>query len=648
MAKNFMFASRLLPVALILLGLAVPARALEVKSPDGKLTLTFEVKDFESAKNCPVYRVDYQGKPLIVDSRLGLAIKGAPLADGLSIAKETPSSQDTSWKPVYGERESIPDRYNQVVVELKETKSPNRLLQITFRAYDEGVAFCYTIPKQAGMDSVAIARENSEFRFVEDYPAWATNMAQGIYKKVPISKILPGCERPLVIELAENRYVALGEARLVDFARMKFEVLKGAPHSLVSRLDGPVVSALPLTSPWRFIMAAESPGQLLENNFLVLNLNDPCAIKDTSWIKPGKVIRDMSLSTQGGKACVDFAVKHNIQYVDFSLWCGPRWEAETDPTRVDPRRDLDLNAVIQYGKERGIGVILYVDKGLEEKLDVIQPMYHQWGVKGMKYGFVRFGSQEATAWLHQAIRKAADNQLVLDIHDEYRVTGYTRTYPNLMTSEGINGDESKPPMDQTLDIVFTRMIAGSGDTTICYFDKRVDKIWSHAYQLAKAVCIYSPLEYVYWYDRPKDSPRKAVVLSKRPTQANVVDVISEVPELEFFDQAPSVWDEKKVVQGKIGEYAVIARRSGANWFVGCMNANQPRTLDVPLSFLEKGKQYVANIYTDDPAVPTRTHVKIERFMVNNDTVLKAVLSGKNGEAIRIVPAGGNENYPSYR
>ncbi|MBN2290775.1 MAG: glycoside hydrolase family 97 catalytic domain-containing protein, partial [Pirellulales bacterium] len=408
---------------------------------------------------------------------------------------------------------------------------------------------------------------------------------------------------------------------------------------LLSDLSSSVSSRLPLTTPWRVVMTADSPGQLLENNDILLNLNDPCAIEDTSWIKPGKVLREVTLSTIGGKACVDFAVKHNLQYVEYDAgWYGHEYSGDADATTVtvDSKRSpgpLDLPEVIRYAKDRDIGIILYVNRrALERQLDEILPLYEQWGIKGVKYGFVNVGSQCWTSWLHEAVRKAARYRLMVDVHDEYRPTGYSRTYPNLMTQEGIGGDETSPSNEQTLNILFTRMIAGAGDNTICYYAKRVAENATHAYQLAKAVCIYSPWQFLYWYDRPETSPPGKSGAGKTDAR------MGQEPEIEFFDAVPTVWDDTKVLSGKIGCFAVIARRSGKNWFVGCMNAKTPRMLEVPLSFLEKGKKYTAHIYSHDPNVATRTHVKIVRLPVDSTSVLKANLQGNDGQAIRIVPA----------
>jgi alpha-glucosidase len=220
---------------------------------------------------------------------------------------------------------------------------------------------------------------------------------------------------------------------------------------------------------------------------------------------------------------------------------------------------------------------------------------------------------------------------MVDIHDEYRPTGYSRTYPNLMTQEGIGGDETSPENRQTLTILFTRMLAGAGDNTICYYDARVRRNSSHAYQLAKAVCLYSPWQFLYWYDRPAQSPHEA------GGAGNSQRLIGDEPELEFFDAVPTVWDETRVLKGEIGQLAVIARRRGAEWYVGCMNAEQARTITLPLDFLEAGREYTATVYSDDPTVRTRTQVAVTRRTVDADTVLTISLSLQGGQAMRILP-----------
>jgi alpha-glucosidase len=626
-------------MSLLLCGAGNAVAAGQLASPDDNLRVTYGVKDFATAQGCPFYAVTWRGRAILTDSRLGLKLSDGSLGDGLTIVGEKTTEHDATWKPVCGERATVRDHYRQVVVDLQQTQAPHRRLQITFRAYDEGAAVCYTLPKQPGLERVTIEREGTEFRFPADWPAWVTYMAQGEYARVPVSAIRRGCERPLVLEPADDLCVAVAEARLVDYARMKFAPLKGVPQALVADLAGPVEAVLPLVTPWRVVMVAPNAGRLLENNFLILNLNDPCALADTSWIRPGKVIREVTLTTAGGRACVDFAAARHLEYVEFDAgWYGPEDDWASDATRVnvDPKRSkgpLDLQAVIDYARQRGVGIILYVNhKALEQQLDQVLPLYRRWGVKGIKFGFVNVGSQQWTRWLHDAIRKAAAHQLMVDVHDEYRVTGYSRTYPNLMTAEGIRGDETSPTNATTLAIAFTRMLAGPADNTVCYYDPRVERNACHAYQLAKPVCLFSPWQFLYWYDRPQRSPAKAGGAGGREPR------IGSDPELEFYDHLPTVWDDTRVLEGRIGQYAVIARRRGPEWYVGCMNAGQSRTFNVALSFLDPTQKYIAHRYRHDSELSTRTKVRIERVPVDARTVLTMNVDETGGEAVRIVPA----------
>ncbi len=613
------------------------ANAVELKSPDGQLVIEIEVNEQGGMDHLLTYRAAWKGRSIIAPSQLGLDIDGLRKAEGLRIVDFQTRASDQTWNPVCGERSEVRDHYNEATLTL-QTLASSRTIVVTFRAFNEGFAFRYTLPEQAGLDTVTINRELSEFRFTADHKTWVAYRAQADYQEARISDVKSGCERPLTIQADNDLYLAVGEAALVDYARMKFAPLKNAPFGLASHLDGAVAAKLPLATPWRFVMVASRAGELIENNFLVLNLNEPCAIADTSWIKPGKVIREVTLTTDGGKTLVDFAVEHGMQYIHFDAgWYGHEYDDASDATTVtvDPKRSrgpLALHEVIAYAKEHGIGVILYVNRrALEKQLDEILPLYKSWGIAGVKYGFVNVGSQQWTTWLHDAIRKAADHQLMVDVHDEYRPTGYERTYPNFMTAEGIAGDETSPQNSNTLTILFSRMLCGPADNTVCYYDARVDKNATHAYQLAKAVCIYSPWQYLYWYDRPAAAPsRLGGAGGSRPT-------IGSEPELEFFDVLPTTWDETRVIEAEIGQYAVIARRSGEEWFIGAMNSGQDRTVTVPLDFLAADQHYIAHRYIDDPAIETRTKVRIERTPVHQPSVLRVVMSAQGGQAIRITP-----------
>jgi alpha-glucosidase len=535
----------------------------------------------------------------------------------------------SSWQTVYGERKNIPDRYNEVSFQFKSSDKISQL-KIICRAYNEGFAFQYKIFQKN--KTIVLDNELSQFEFRGNETAWASSFAQSSIIETKINDIKNVVERPLTVRLNEHLFVALGEAALVNFARMK--LASGGNNNLITKLYGKVKGIDSLVSPWRYILAGKNPADLLEKNYLVLNLNEPNQIPDASWIQPGKVLRESTLTTAGAINCIDFAASHGIRYISFDAgWYGKEDSDTSDATKVsiDPARSkgpLDLKKVIAYGKQKNIGVILYVNRrALERQLDTLLPLYQSWGIKGLKFGFVQVGSQQWTNWLHEAVRKAAKYKMVVDIHDEYRPTGYSRTYPNLLTQEGIRGDEESPFTEHTITTLFTRCIAGAADNTNCYFTNQVDKMGSHVAQMAKAVCIYSPLQFLYWYDKPVPDSAKT---------GNEGE-IREVPELAWFNQLPTVWDETKVLEGDMEDFATIVRRSGDDWFLGSLNGTTPRKVNWNCNFLDKGKKYKAVIYTDDSTMNTTTKVKMRTMTIDYHSKISLNVSARNGVAVHIFP-----------
>ncbi|MEM7234641.1 MAG: glycoside hydrolase family 97 N-terminal domain-containing protein [Planctomycetota bacterium] len=605
---------RHLGLALALFTTAIAyAEPHSVTSPNGEFRVSFDV-----AVGRAMYSVHWREKEIIAPSRLGFVTSdGADYTKGYrSIVSYPLVTEHSRWKPVWGERSSVVDHYNTTLLDLNRA-GDDAPLSLEVRAYNEGVAFRDLVGTTPTHRSIRIKTEETEFQLGADHPIWAVYSAQGKYSRVKLSEVRHSVERPCIIEPGDGSYISVAEAALVDYSRMRLRRSKERPHTLVSRLHDEVVSALPLETPWRVVMAADSAGRLLENNHLILNLNQPNAIQDTSWIRPGKVIREVSLSTNGAIACVDFAVKYGLQYIEFDAgWYGPERDAKSDARTVS-RRGLDLQKALKYAKEKGIGVIVYVNRRhLERQLDELLPLYKEWGISGIKFGFVQHGSQKWTAWMHDAIAKCAKYQIMVDVHDEYRMTGWERTYPNFMTAEGIGGDETRPPHRQVLANLFNRMICGPADHTFCYYVGYVDQTSSHASQLAKAVCIFSPWQFLFWYDRPKSA--------------------SDEPELQFFKALPTTWDELRVPISKIGEYAVVARRKGDDWFVGCLNTSQSRSFDIPLDFLSDGATYRAEIYRDDPSARTKTRVGVETREVDANSTFSIRLGTQGGAALRIV------------
>lgn len=629
-------------------------------SPNGKHE--FVVTPAAEDSGIIQFSVIHQGEMLIKPSSLRLLAKEIDFAGKFSVETVKRRSVDRAWTTTLGARSTIPDQYHEMTLTLK---SAHARINLICRAYNEGVAFAYEIPEQGGLRRLRIDDELISYRFAADHNVWSTPKrqrgkltAQGRYRRIPLSQLESGAERPLLIECGEGHVIALAEAALVDYARISFDSDPVAPLAILSSLDGsmdePVqdkvsgalhsersVEAkasveLPFRSPWRVVMMGGSLGELLENNYLVLNLNEPSAIKDTSWITPGKVLRETTLTTKGGLRAIDFVAANGMQYVHFDAgWYGHEMNNESDATTttLDPKRSkgpFDLEAIMAHAQEKDVRVMLYVNRrALEKQLDELLPLYKEWGIAGIKFGFVRVGDQNATAWLHDAVRKAAAYEMVVDVHDEYRPTGYSRTYPNLLTQEGIRGDETTVPNEHTLITMFTRMLAGAADNTVCYYSKKVDAMGSHASQLAKTVCLFSPLQFLFWYDRPAASPEKLDGLWGDTKH------IGNEPELEFFRQVPTTWDETKVLKAKIGKLGVIARRKGADWYVGGINGTTARDVTIDFSFLDADALYEATIYTDDERVRTRTRVKIEKQELSAESQVGFKLKPNNGFAIRL-------------
>ena len=594
-------------------------------SPDKNLSVRFYQKGTPAGR-VMYYQVSYKNKQVINESELDLQLdnnlseramalkvdKHVKWFENLTISKIARSSKDTTWVPVHGEQASIRDNYNALTINAVKDDNPIYPVNIEIRAYNEGVALRYFFPENEKGTYYRIMSENTEFSLPEGSKVWHASWAQAPYKLLPLNNWPDESERPLTVELSNGLYACLAEAQMVDYARTKFKLSSVKPNTIVTSMYTPADLISPFGTPWRVIMVAEKAGDLIENNHLILNLNQASKIKDQSWLKPGKIIRVMTQTTADARANIDFAVKHNLQYVLFDWkWYGPAFSFSSDATKV-AIPDFDLPGIIQYGKERNVGIWLYVNQqALLAQSDSLFKVYQKWGIKGVKFGFAQVGSHRWTTWIQKAIQQAADAKIMVNIHDDWRPTGEQRTWPNLVTSEGIRGNEEMPDATHNTVLPFTRYIAGAADYTICYYDKRIKT--THAHQLAMAAVYYSPLQTLYWYDKP--------ALSK------------DEPELEFWDKIPTTWDETQVIQGTPGQYVTTARRKGNDWFVGTLTNNDARNLKISMSFLPRGKMYMATIYSDDPAVQSATKVGIIKKKVDYKTVVDAKLLPSGGQAI---------------
>lgn len=615
----------------------------KLTSPDGVYEFAFYQKQIAVGDKQMYYSLSYKGKTVIEESELGVLIENQLFESALAIPNDTckiwgenlnfvgveRASFDETWKPVYGEHTSIRNNYNEITLKFRKgsdeggfeggyDKRKNYFMNVVVRAYNEGTAIRYHFPEATNGLFLHITGEQTQFTLPQGTQAYYENWAQGPYALLPLKDWKGESERPLTLKLANGLTVALAEAEMVDYARTKFKQVKEnvLQASLYSSVD--IITAY--STPWRVIMVAEKPTDLIANKEIILNLNPENNIKNVSWIKPGKVIRVATpiVSQDGAKKCVDFAAEHGLQYIHIDYgWYGPEMKMSSQATKVAENKDLNFPALTAYAATKGIGVFVYINqRALVQQLDSILPVMKSWGIKGIKFGFVQVGNQRWTTWLHDAVKKCAQYGLLVDIHDEYRPTGFSRTYPNLLTQEGIRGNEEMPDANHNATLPFTRFLAGPADYTICYYDKRLKN--THAHQLALSVVFYSPLQFFYWYDQPS--------------------AYQGEPEIEFFDKVKSVWDDTKVIDGKVGEFVTIARRSGNDWFVGSITNTEARKITVPTAFLEKGKKYLVKMYQDDDKIQTRTHVSVTEKKMKGGDVLNFDLKASGGVAVMIRPA----------
>ncbi|QDA61647.1 glycoside hydrolase family 97 protein [Hymenobacter jejuensis] len=592
----------------LLLTLALTTQAREKKSylissPDKKTRLEIAV----DAQGNLQYRASYGGQQLVAWSRLGFDLNGRAVGTNAAVqnAAQKPVNDSFTW--AWGENDHIENRYQEINLALQ---SAGLSLQLLARVYDGSVAFRYVLPAQAGVDNAVMAKENTEFNFTDSYTVYQYHH-ESVFTPTRLDSLATTCDFPATLTNGKY-YLSVGEAANDNFT--KAELRKGTtPSSLAVAFarDTAVRVALPFQTPWRTISFARTAIGLHQYSELNLKLNPP-ANSTPAGLKPGKVIR-AQLNTQSGLDCIDFAARNNFQYILFDAgWYGPERALSSDPAVPIPA--IDLPKVIQYGREKGIGIVLYVNYiGLQNHLDSILPLYRQWGISGLKFGFVDGFSQNGLTWLAMAIRKVNEAGLFLNIHDNYKPTGLSRTYPALFTQEGIRGDENSPDAFHTTTLPFTRFLAGPADFTFCYpnsknsYSKNL-KV-SMGQQLALTVVYFSPLQAIFWYGRPTEYTNDA--------------------EIEFFKYVPTVWNETHYLAGEIGQNISVARRHGQTWFVGNAAGPQAWQSRIKLDFLQKGQPYTATVYEDDGqgSIAKRT------LAVKKGDALAFDLKAKGGQAI---------------
>jgi len=637
----------------------------QVSSPSGEITL--QLFDAVGPTAPLSYAVEFHGKRLFEKSALGLEIQGqAPLGPGMHKFAEQPESADEMYTIPVGKTREVRNHYNGMRADFQDASG--RKLSIEVRAFDDGVAFRYLVPDQPAVKQVRIAHELTEFTYAKDastYPlildgyqsSWEDEYqlrnVSGLHPDwliaLPFLANEPGIGWVAITEADIENYSGMYLRKVSQFASrtVHADLSPHEDHSGTIDASYAVEKATPFQSPWRVLMIADEPGKLIESN-IVLNLNPPSKIADTSWIKAGKSAWDW----WSGDAAPTLKVKPGMNtatmehYIDFASESGfpymlidAGWEAR-DPTSSDaaPRQaditrtspNIDMPELLRYAKQKNVKLWLWAHwTSIDKYMDQAFPLFEKWGIAGVKIDFMNRDDQWMVNWYRQVVEKAAEHHLMIDYHGAFKPDGLRRTYPNLMTREGVMGKEYlkgtarvTPAHNATLP--FTRMLAGPMDYTPGAFrNTNLENFVPHsfmpmalntrAHELALYVVFESELEMV------SDDP----------------EAYAGQKDFDFIKQVPCTWDEVRAIGGVPMQWITLARRSGGDWYVGSITNWDTRDVSVPLSFLGEGK-YVAEIYADAPdADKEATHTVTSRETVDRNTVLKVHMVSGGGNAIWI-------------
>jgi alpha-glucosidase len=671
-----------------------------VTSPNGIVSIDFQLKN-----GIPTYKVDYKGKPVIKESRLGLELRdGKNLMDGFEQLNATTSTFDETWQPVWGEVKEIRNHYNELLAELKQP-STDRYMNIRFRVYDDGVGFRYEFPQQKNLVYFVIKEEHSQFAMTGDHTAWWIpgdyDTQEYDYTESKLSEIrslLPnavtanasqtvfsptGVQTSLQMKTDEGLYINLHEAALVDYSCMHLNLddknlvfeswLTPDADGFKGRLQAPC------HSPWRTVMVSDDARDILSSH-LILNLNEPCKIEDTSWIKPVKYmgvwwemiaggkpwsytndIPSVKLgetdyrkvksngnhpaNTRNVKKYIDFAAKHGFDQllvegwnVGWEDWFGNQKDYVFD--FVTPYPDFDIEQLNRYAHDKGIRLMMHHEtsgssRNYERHLEQAYQLMNKYGYTAVKSGYVGnilpYGEHHYGQWMNNhylyCVVEAAKHKIMVNAHEAVRPTGLCRTYPNLIGNESARGTEYQAfggsKTFHTTVLPFTRLQGGPMDYTPGIFEMNISKLNPNNSSHVNATLANQLALYVTMY-----SP---------------LQMAADLPEnyerfmdaFQFIKDVPVDWDNSIYLEAEPGKYVTVARKEKGtnNWFIGSATGNANHQSVISLDFLEKGKNYIATIYAD---------TKDTDYKLNPQSyqIVKGLVNSKNKLKINTVEAGG--------
>jgi alpha-glucosidase len=637
------------------------AEHVGVSSPDGRVRLDVSLEHSQKAARVPHYRVTFNGRPVVERSALQVDLAdGSTLGSDCAIDGSRTRTVQIEFRQYPGKRSKVVDHCSEAVITFRERSKPARAWQLVARAYDDGVAFRYRFPAQPGWQSLELAGERTTFAVPSGASAYAlplnsfTTSHEKLYEKMPIAAVsenwLLGI--PLLLELPGTGFAAITEANLTDYAGMYLARNGEKTTELISRLSPlprepnlSVRSKLPHDSPWRVIMVADRVGRLVESD-LLLCLNEPCALDDVSWIKSGKttfpwwngyyenkVPFKMGLNTDTAKYYIDFCAEAGIPYhsldgVDNVAWYGGPivpYEGADITKGID---GLDLPEVLRYAKSKGVRMRFWMHwQAARAHMARAFPLFQQWGVEGVMIDFMDRDDQEMVNFQRRVLRTALDNRLTVTFHGVAKPTGLERTYPNLLTSEGVlnleydKWDDHGVSPEHELTVPFTRMLAGPLDFHQGSFRGVTAEQFKPRNEAP--LVIGTPCRTLASY---------VVFQNHLPMVADYPSAYRGHPALPVLAAIPTTWDDTRVLGGSVGEYVVIARRHGDDWWVGAMTNREARELTNSLGFLGKGR-FRARIYRDD--LTSRNGFSTESRQVGRDGEIKAKLEPAGGVLIHL-------------
>jgi alpha-glucosidase len=634
-----------------------------LSSPNQQLVMRFAIRPTGNTNGEDgrlVYSLTFRGKQILDDSGLALELDDQlPLGSGVQIVSTDASHGVDDYTLSNAKVSKVRDSYNSLAVHVAENGGEHRTMTVEARAYNDGIAFRYVLPAQNSLKDLHLRQENTEFRLSTDAIDWALALPnyhssyESEYVQLPTtafsnqggvsSSFLIGL--PLLMHEPGAAWMALMEADLEGNSSMYVTNPSGnwAGHWFVSKLsprsnppEFAVEGTLPHHSAWRVLMVADDPGRFVESN-LVYDLNPPSHLEDTSWIHPGKAswnwwVNDVdkdgkpAYTTENMKYYVDFAARSGFPY----MMLDAGWAVDRDITKLNGK--VDVPELVRYAATKNVKVWiwLYSESVMKQMRDAF-PLFEKWGVAGVKIDFVNRDDLEGIQFYYDVAREAAQHRLMVDFHGTRTPWGLERTYPNVMSYEGVLGMENSKmgrrdsPVDRSV-FPFTRLLAGPMDYTPGGFNNATEDgfvarntspmvMGTRAQQLALYVIYQTPIQMV------SDSPQAYV----------------GQPAFQFIKDVPVSWDATRVLNGRPGEFATIARRHGNEWYLGSMTNWTPRTMSVLLNFLDSGA-YTAELYEDAAEAATEPeHVRVRKQTVHSGQTLTLYLAPGGGCAIRFIP-----------